>query len=243
MKPAASLLLIGLLCVGVSATYPASQAKDDRAEVALQAAIKKETVDGDLKAAIEQYGEIARGGNRAAAAKALVRMGRCYEKLGDAESRKAYERVLREFGDQQEAADEARARLAALGCGPPGEGEGRSRSHGAEASGHSGIACAFPGWDQGRLHSVDARHRADRGPDGSGSGLRHGPADDQPEAKDCPWPPSGRRMGRASPTRTGRIAGGDPNCFLRQRHRSGYGSQRTAGGLVPRRTLHSVRAG
>jgi Tol biopolymer transport system component len=118
MRPAASLFLIGLLCVGVSATYPASQAKDDRAEVALQAAMKKETVDGDLKAAIEQYGDIARSGDRAAAAKALVRMGRCYEKLGDAESRKAYERVLREFGDQQEAAREARARLAALGAAP-----------------------------------------------------------------------------------------------------------------------------
>ena len=118
MRPAASFLLIGLLCVGVSATYPANQAKDDRAEVALQAAIKKETVDGDLKAAIEQYGIIAQGGNRAAAAKALVRMGRCYEKLGDAESRKAYERVLREFGDQPEAAGEARARLAALGAAP-----------------------------------------------------------------------------------------------------------------------------
>ncbi len=118
MRPAASFLLIGLLCVGVSATYPASQAKDDRAEVALQAAIKKETVDGDLKAAIEQYGKIAQGGDRAAAAKALVRMGRCYEKLGDSESRKAYGRVLREFGDQPEAAGEARARLAALDAAP-----------------------------------------------------------------------------------------------------------------------------
>jgi Tol biopolymer transport system component len=123
MRPAASFLLIGLLCVGVSATFPASQAKDDRAEVALQAAIKKETVDGDLKAAIEQYGEIARSGNRAAAAKALVRMGRCYEKLGHAESRKAYERVLREFGDQQEAAHEARVRLAALGVAPLAKGK------------------------------------------------------------------------------------------------------------------------
>jgi Tol biopolymer transport system component len=120
MRPAASFLLIGLLCVGVSATYPANQAKDDRAEVALQAAIKKETVDGDLKEAIEQYRRIAQSGDRTAAAKALVRMGRCYEKLGDAESRKAYERVLREFGDQQEAAGEARARLAALGSAPLG---------------------------------------------------------------------------------------------------------------------------
>ena len=69
-------------------------------------------VDGDLKAAIELYKKIAQSGNRAAAAKALVRMGQCYEKLGDAEARKAYERVVREFGDQTEAVAEARKRLA-----------------------------------------------------------------------------------------------------------------------------------
>jgi hypothetical protein len=49
--------------------------------------------------------------SRKTAAEALVHMGQCYEKLGDAESRKAYERVLREYGDQKEAAMVARARL------------------------------------------------------------------------------------------------------------------------------------
>lgn len=83
------------------------------AEKQLEAAIHQEVVLGDLKAAIEQYKKVAQSGNRAAAAKALVRMGECYEKLGDAEARKAYERVVREFGDQREAAETARARLAA----------------------------------------------------------------------------------------------------------------------------------
>ncbi|MBM4020595.1 MAG: hypothetical protein FJ288_20130, partial [Planctomycetes bacterium] len=75
------------------------------------------TIDGDLKSAIDLYrravGEA--GSNRLVAAQALVRMGQCYEKLGDAEARKAYERVVRDFGDQKDPAETARTRLAALG--------------------------------------------------------------------------------------------------------------------------------
>jgi Tol biopolymer transport system component len=83
----------------------------------LEAAIKKEVVDGDLKTAIELYRALAEGGDRVVAAKALLRMGQCYEKLGVAqarEARKAYEQVVREFGDQTAVAAEARAKLAAL---------------------------------------------------------------------------------------------------------------------------------
>jgi Tol biopolymer transport system component len=86
----------------------------DRNEVALHAAMKKETVDGDLKGAIEAYKKLAQSRDHAIAAKALVRMGECYEKLGDAEARKAYERVVRDFGDQKDLAERARTRLAAL---------------------------------------------------------------------------------------------------------------------------------
>ncbi len=87
----------------------------DRNEVALHAAMKKETVDGDLKGAIEAYKKLAQSRDRTVAAQALVRMGQCYEKLGDAEARKAYERVVRDFGDQKDLAETARTRLAALG--------------------------------------------------------------------------------------------------------------------------------
>ena len=106
--------LIGaaLLTVFLAAFLAAGQ-KNDQAELALKAAIKTETVDGNLKGEIEQYKKIANGSNRAVAAKALIRMGQCYDKLGDAEARKAYERVVREFFDQKEAVEQARALLAA----------------------------------------------------------------------------------------------------------------------------------
>jgi Tol biopolymer transport system component len=123
MRPNKMAILVGLLCAALSAGYLASQAKDDKAEVALQAAIKTETVDGDLRSAIEQYKKIIAmpGAGRVTVATALLRMGQCHEKLGDAdtqEARKAYEQVVREYADQAAVAAEARTKLAALGRGP-----------------------------------------------------------------------------------------------------------------------------
>ena len=83
------------------------------AEVQLKAAEQKAEVEGDLKGAIEQYKKLAQGGDRAVAAKALVRMAECYEKLGDTQSHTLYERVVREFSDLESAAT-ARARLASM---------------------------------------------------------------------------------------------------------------------------------
>jgi len=112
---------IGMLmvaCVLVTPTaIPQSGGKTgDKAEVLLAAAKHKQLVDGDLEAAIQQYKSIVANfsADHAVAAKALVEMGGCYEKLGKEEARKAYERVLRDYGDQSEAATQARTRLAAL---------------------------------------------------------------------------------------------------------------------------------
>lgn len=84
-------------------------------EAQLQKAIQLETVTGDLRAAIAEYQRIAEnaGQNRRVAAQALMRMAECHRKLGNAEATKILERVVREFGDQPDAA-EARARLAVL---------------------------------------------------------------------------------------------------------------------------------
>ncbi len=91
--------------------------KDQRAEAQLQAAINKESVEGDLKGALKQYAEIVskyHKTDRAIAAEALLRMGQCHEKLGSAEARAAYERVLRDYPDQAEKVQVARQRLNAL---------------------------------------------------------------------------------------------------------------------------------
>jgi Tol biopolymer transport system component len=120
MRAAGFVFAVAVMSLALSAPYSAQQARDNRAEVALQAAIKIETIDGDLKAAIEAYKRIVATyeSNRPVAAQALARMGQCYEKLGAAETqeaRKTYERLLRDYADQSEVVALARMRLAALG--------------------------------------------------------------------------------------------------------------------------------
>src|SRR5216684_3044058 len=112
MKP--TLLVANLM---LSAAFFATAQKTP--ESMLGAALHQEEVQGDLKGAIAAYQKVLAtpGVSRKTAAEALVRMGQCYEKLGDAESRKAYERVLRDYADQNEAATEARSRLAAISGG------------------------------------------------------------------------------------------------------------------------------
>jgi Tol biopolymer transport system component len=91
--------------------------KEQQPKLLLEEATKKELIDGDLKGAIETYQRILNleGVPRAVVAKALLHLGQCNEKLGNAEARKAYERLVREFADQPEEAKLARARLEALG--------------------------------------------------------------------------------------------------------------------------------
>src|ERR1039458_4410677 len=109
-------LAIAAIAAVLLAVLPALTAQSqDKAEAALKAAVDKETVDGNLKAAIEQYKKLAQGANKPVAARALVRLGECYEKQGNADARKTYEQVLSKFGDQKEAVAQARARLAKLG--------------------------------------------------------------------------------------------------------------------------------
>lgn len=104
-----------MLIIVLAAALAGGAEKDAEAERLLKAASNKELVDGDIKGAIEQYKKVAQRKNRAAAAQALVKMGECYEKLGDTEARKAYERVVREYGDQKESVEVARGHLAGKG--------------------------------------------------------------------------------------------------------------------------------
>ena len=114
-KRAGRLLAVTMLA-GLLLTSLVIAQKDEHGEVMLQAAKQKQLVEGNLEAAIQLYKNILanQSGNHAVAAKALLELGQCYEKLGNTEARKAYERILREYADQNEAAAQARTRLTAL---------------------------------------------------------------------------------------------------------------------------------
>ncbi len=88
------------------------------AGVLLQSGLYKEDVNGDLEAAIAIYERVLKEfpKDRPVAAKALLHIGLCYEKLGKQGAQKAYQRLIEEYTDQHEPVAQARARLVVLGA-------------------------------------------------------------------------------------------------------------------------------
>jgi Tol biopolymer transport system component len=118
-------ILIGAL-VMVAGVLTAGQTS--QAQTMLEAGRKLEVVDGNLSGAIKQYQAVVDKFSKtdaASTATALLRMAECYQKLGDAQARSIYERLLRDFGSQPEAA-EARARLATLSTGSSQSSRGKT---------------------------------------------------------------------------------------------------------------------
>jgi Tol biopolymer transport system component len=115
---------ISLACIVATAmVYTAQPVAQQSGDVALRAAVETETIKGDLAGAIEQYRALAEGDDRAVAAQALLRMAQSYEKLGDAQARTIYERVVRDFADQADAVTIARTHLADRTSPPKVAGE------------------------------------------------------------------------------------------------------------------------
>jgi Tol biopolymer transport system component len=82
-----------------------------------QKALVKERAVGNVEEALRLYQQIVKdfGGNRALAAKAQLRLGLLYERLGrKAEAQRAFQALVNQYADQREAAAQARARLAVL---------------------------------------------------------------------------------------------------------------------------------
>ena len=110
-----SMLALWFLAVPILATITEAQ-QGNGPEVQLQAAMQKELVEGDLDQAIELYRAIVdgHGSNRAVAARALLYLGRSYDKLGSHEAQRAYERLLSDYPEQEVAsADRPRQHVGA----------------------------------------------------------------------------------------------------------------------------------
>jgi Tol biopolymer transport system component len=111
MNKAFFMCIAALLIAALQTT--GAQQGSAQIEKQLARAHHKATVDGDLPGAIEEYKRIvaAAGVNRTVAARALVSMAECYQKLGDAQAQRIYQQIVREYADQQDAVAVARARL------------------------------------------------------------------------------------------------------------------------------------
>jgi len=148
------VLLAVITLAALSITAFAQRAKD--AEVLYHRGVQLEEVKGELKEAIAVYEKLLKEfvDIRTIAAQALLRMGNCYEKLGQKDSQAAYQRILRDFADQAEIVAQARVRLAALagGAGAPGSSALAVRRvwAGADVSGKvsaDGRFLSFTDWD------------------------------------------------------------------------------------------------
>jgi Tol biopolymer transport system component len=152
--------------IGILAAFLAVGAdKAQDAERALKAAMNTELVDGNLKAAIEQYRKAAQSGVRPVAAEALLHMAECYQKLGDSESRKIYEQIARDYADQRGAAAIARAKL---GLGTPTSGvTARQMWTGPKVDNYGSVSrdgrfLSFTDWETGDLAIHDFTTGQDR---------------------------------------------------------------------------------
>jgi Tol biopolymer transport system component len=167
-----------LLVVSLAASAPAAESANDL----FQQALAKERTEGNLQGAIKLYQRIVDkyAANRKVAAEALLQMAECQQKLGDAQSRRSLEKLVREFADQKETVAEASRRLALSGGGPAGQQTARavwtgSKIPGSYACGLSpdGRFIIFPDWDTGNLTLHDFISGADRALTHAGS-WKHG---------------------------------------------------------------------
>ena len=150
-----SIVLAGALIVW-SPHLPAQSGND-----LFQKALSKERAEGQLAAAIQLYEQVVRefAADRPLAAKALLQIGRCYERLGKDGAQKAYDRLVRDYGDQRTMADEARARLVALAqagtrrAGPAARQVLNARMAGAVSP--DGRYFSGTDWDTGDLATRD----------------------------------------------------------------------------------------
>jgi Tol biopolymer transport system component len=177
-----------------------SRSAEEDPAVRLERAVQLETVDGDLETAIAEYEQIIEnnGNSRALAARALLRLGGCYEKLGRREARKVYQRLVDDYADQSEQVSVARSRLAALtGEKPPTLTVRRLENPPADAPSGApspdGRYLSFVDWRTGDLAIQDLRNGQDRRLTHEGTEGMEDPPEVQ-LAEESTWSPDSRQI-------------------------------------------------
>ena len=106
------LLAIPVISLVTTGTVHSQQTAGQLFEKALYA----EDIKGDLSEAITIYQQILEQepGNRQIAARALLHIGMCYEKLGSAQAQRAYSDLISKYSDQETEVALARERISRL---------------------------------------------------------------------------------------------------------------------------------
>jgi hypothetical protein len=108
-----------ILVLAAALAGAGAQEREQSPEALFKQAVQLESVDGDLGAAIKLYNRISQGADKALAAKSLLRLAQCYERLGGSRAKQVYERIVRQFPTQSPEADRARQWLAAKPAAAP----------------------------------------------------------------------------------------------------------------------------
>src|SRR5210317_70958 len=97
-------------------TWAAEPVFSQNQEQLFQQALMKEEGEGALQEAIDIYTKIVENSSaeRLLRANAQLQIGLCYEKLGKKQATEAYNRVIKQFADQQQTAEIAKARIQSL---------------------------------------------------------------------------------------------------------------------------------
>jgi hypothetical protein len=120
LRRLAATLWFGMAALATGAQTGGQQNDVERQ---LEAAVHREMVTGDITGAIDLYRAIlAQAGVPVPlAARALLHLGQCQEKLGQRrEARATYARVVRDYAAESAIAAEARAKLSGWSDAPPG---------------------------------------------------------------------------------------------------------------------------
>jgi Tol biopolymer transport system component len=107
-----TLAIFGVvLALSICLTAAADRSREQKYQQAVDLFESK----GDVKGAIKLFEEAAKSPDRNLAARSLLYLGSCYEKLGQDGAQKAYERLVRDFSDQSDVTAKARTRLTRFG--------------------------------------------------------------------------------------------------------------------------------
>ncbi|MGB2845197.1 MAG: tetratricopeptide repeat protein [Candidatus Aminicenantaceae bacterium] len=107
------LSILTAVCILFSLSF--ASALPQSAHDLFQKGLAKERAEGNLEEAIQLYEKVVKTAkDKALAAKAQLRIGFCFEKLGLKEAQKAFQKVIDNYPNQAEAVKTAREKLALL---------------------------------------------------------------------------------------------------------------------------------
>jgi len=116
MNARRSLLPLLLSLAGVALIVSVASGQLSEGEKLYESGVYQMEAVGNFEEAIALFDRVAKEyrSNEALAAKALLKLGLCYERLGSQKAEEAYNRIINQFPGQPAQVAEARARLAAL---------------------------------------------------------------------------------------------------------------------------------